>query len=251
MLPLDAMDVVTGQRRPMVPPRFRGGSKDFEATGNEFFAYFKDLCGLQPEHKVLEIGCGTGRMAVPLTGYLTGSYDGIDINPAEIRWATKNIASRFPHIRFHLADLHNPLYNPHGTVKATEYRFPFADESFDFIFLTSVFTHMFKAEIENYLREIVRMLRPGATCLISMFLLNDESRRLIAAGSSSLDFPSMHEGTHINTRRNPAKAVAFEDSYIHALWGETGLQIVDVRYGAWCGRVNHLSYQDFVISKRS
>ena len=36
---------------------------------------------LSPDHRVLDIGCGTGRMAIPLTSFLSkkGSYEGFDI----------------------------------------------------------------------------------------------------------------------------------------------------------------------------
>ena len=42
--------------------------------------------GLKPEHRVLDIGCGVGRVALPLTRYLTsGTYDGFDIVKRWIR----------------------------------------------------------------------------------------------------------------------------------------------------------------------
>src|SRR5438128_11248357 len=49
------------------------GGGDFNAIGKEFFAYFTDLCGLGRDDYVLDVGCGCGRMAVPLVAYLTNS----------------------------------------------------------------------------------------------------------------------------------------------------------------------------------
>src|SRR5690348_9362847 len=48
--------------------------------------------GLQPDHSVLDLGCGIGRLALPLTQYLSeqGYYRGIDINLSGIAWAHEN-----------------------------------------------------------------------------------------------------------------------------------------------------------------
>ena len=54
-------------RDSMTPPRSRIniGSGDFHKMGQEFKVYFIDLADLQPHHKVLDVGCGIGRMAAP------------------------------------------------------------------------------------------------------------------------------------------------------------------------------------------
>jgi len=119
-------------------------------------------------------------MAIPLTKYLSeGSYEGIDIIPYHINWCKKNIMSRYPNFRFQMADVFNKLYNPKGKYKPSEYEFPYQDEDFDFVFLTSVFTHMLPKDMENYFSQIARVLRKKGRCLITFFLLNKESLRLI------------------------------------------------------------------------
>jgi SAM-dependent methyltransferase len=253
-IPQDALDVVLGRRRDLVPPRYLNfaGDGDFEATGNEFLGYFIDLGDLKSDSRVLEVGCGIGRMARPLTKYLTeGSYEGIDIVPKGISWCQVQITTRYPNFRFQLADIQSVMYNPKGRQHAATYRFPFENSEFDFVFLTSVFTHMMKQDIEQYLHEIARVLRPNAVCFITFFLLNEDAYELIKKGSSSLHFKYLREGCRIDDEHNPDNAVAFEEQSIHKMLHEAGLTGETVKYGAWSGRDHHLSYQDILIARKS
>jgi ubiquinone/menaquinone biosynthesis C-methylase UbiE len=252
-IPRDAVDLLLGRRKELIPPRYLNfaGDGDFEATGNEFLRYFIDLGGLRPEHRVLEVGCGIGRMARPLTKYLTiGSYEGIDIVPKGIRWCQQQISGRYPKFHFQLADIHSVMYNPQGRQQASQYRFPFGDNEFDFVFLTSVFTHMMKQDVEQYLREIARTLRPNGVCLSTFFLLNENTLKLMNAGLSSLRFRFLRAGCHIDDEHNPDNAVAFEEQCVHSMLQEVGLTAESVKYGAWPGRPRYLSYQDILIVRR-
>lgn len=64
------------------------GHGDFKKTGEEFLGYFTN-CGLQPEHNVLDIGCGIGRMAIPLTRFLKGRYEGFEYREVRNRLVFK------------------------------------------------------------------------------------------------------------------------------------------------------------------
>jgi SAM-dependent methyltransferase len=254
LLPLDGADLLLGLRGELVPPRYLrfAGDGDFVATGEEFLRYFAEFGGLRPEHNVLDVGCGIGRMARPLTRYLTtGSYEGIDIVPRGIHWCVRNISSRYPNFHFQLADIQNQMYNPHGRNLPAQYEFPFEDCHFDFAYLTSVFTHMLKQDMERYLEQIARTLRFGGRCFVTFFLRNDESRRLMSAGLSSLDFPFSWDGCWLHSERLPEHAVAFDEEYIRDLYRQFGFTLETIRYGAWCGRTDYLSYQDIVVAKKN
>lgn len=139
-------------RNDMIPPKSLSfvGKGDFEKIGREFRQHFIALAGLRPEHRVLDVGCGIGRMAIPLTEYLSpaGGYWGFDIVRKGIDWCSERITPKFPNFQFRHSDVYNQHYNPGGTVRACDYRFPFEDNFFDFVFLTSVFTHMVPADLE-------------------------------------------------------------------------------------------------------
>jgi SAM-dependent methyltransferase len=253
LMPWDVADTLAGRRKKLVPPRYLNfvGGGDFEKIGDEFLGYFVELGGLRPGSHILEIGCGIGRMARPLTRFLTtGSYDGVDIVIKGIRWCQKNITARYPNFRFQVADVYNKEYNPRGRHRASEYRFPFAEGAFDFVFLSSVFTHMLPPDMKNYLHEIARVLGPGGTSLITFFLLNDESRQLQSRGASSIELIHKFGEAWAVDKATPEAAIGYDEQAILTLYRDLGLRPQTVRYGGWCGRRDCLSYQDLVVAAK-
>ena len=251
---LDAVDGLLGRRDAMTPLRSARfiGSGAYTEIGNEFLGHFTTLGGLTPDSRVLDVGCGQGRMAVPLLRYLSGagSYDGFDIVSTGIDWCRANISASHGNFRFHHADIRNEEYNPGGSCAAAEYRFPFDDASFDLVFLTSIFTHMRPVEVAHYLAEIARVLKPGGRCLVTWFLLNAESRALIAANRAELSFVYQIDGCLITNKDVPEEAIAHPQELVEGMYASAGLSLAPVRYGAWCGRTAFLSYQDICVATR-
>jgi SAM-dependent methyltransferase len=240
----------------LVPPRrlIDGvGGGDYQAIGKEFFGHFTNIGGLKPTDRVLDVGCGCGRMAAPLLPYLTGSaeYYGFDIVPEAIQWSQQHISAKYPRFHFELADIFNGTYNKSGKIKSLEYRFPYADGFFDFTFLTSVFTHMLSADMEHYLAEIARTLKSGARCMINYFLLNPEAKALQETGAGRVHFKHSLDNCRVQSRKRPESAVAFEESFVRLLFAKYRLKIIDpIHYGSWPGRQNFLSYQDIIAAVR-
>ena len=240
----------------MIPPKsiIFVGHGDFEEIGQQFKGYFIALADLQPNHRVLDVGCGIGRMAVPLTNYLSkeGEYWGFDINKMGIEWCKRRISRRFSNFHFQHIDIYNKIYNPSGKVRARDLHFPFDHEFFDFVFLTSVFTHMLPSDIENYLSEISRVLKTGRRCLITFFILNEESENLIRSGHSTLDFRYNINGYLTINENDPEAAVAYNEEFVIRLFKKYGLQITQpIHYGSWCKRDSFLTYQDLIIATKN
>ncbi len=254
---IDSGTRILGQYDDRSPPTRKHfvGNGDFKAVGYEFLRYFIQYGKLAPDEDLLDVGCGIGRMALPLTNYLKqGTYTGIDIVPAGIEWCQQNITSRHPNFSFQVADIYNEAYNHKGRYKASEYRFPFDDRSFDFVLLTSVFTHLLPVDAAHYLSEIGRVLRPGGRVFGTWFVLNDESTALIQANSRVFQLVHPLDGAGEVRTTDPSipeAAIGFAQPAVHRMHEAAGLTITDpIRYGSWCGRPEFLSYQDIVIATK-
>jgi ubiquinone/menaquinone biosynthesis C-methylase UbiE len=252
-LPRDVFESVTGRRDSLIPPHglwFVGGEQDYQAVNEEYMRYFVDFAGLQPSHRVLDVGCGIGVMAARLTKFLDaeGSYSGFDIVHVGVNWAQKHIGSRFPNFSFVHADIYNKHYNPKGKLSPDSFRFPYEDASFDFVFLKSVFTHLLPGVVAHYLREVRRVLKPTGCCLATAFLLGDESTKLIREGRSSLSLLHDLDGCRVADPKFPESTVGIPELLFQQCCDEATMTILPpIRYGSWCGREEHISYQDILI----
>jgi len=248
---LDVRDRLTRRSDRLTPPRRMDfvGHSDFAGTGDEFMHYFTELAELRRDERVLDVGCGIGRMARPLAGYLSaeGSYDGFDVNREGIGWCRRRYR-RHPNFRFAVADLFNARYNPHGAQRADEFRFPYDDASFSFVFATSVFTHLLEADATHYLAECARVLAPGGRFVATFFLLDDTSRALIAEGRAGLAFLDTDERVAILDEAVPEEAVAYDDEWVFEALRQDGLTLSGMHPGSWSGRDEFVSFQDIVIA---
>jgi SAM-dependent methyltransferase len=237
----------------LVPPRRLDfvGHSDFVGTGEEFLAHFAAIGGLKPTERVLDIGCGIGRMARPLTTYLTppGSYDGFDINGEGIAWCRRRYRAH-PHFTFQTVDLYNRRYNPAGTQSADRFDFPYADASVDFALATSVFTHLLEGEAARYVAEAARTLAPGGRLFATWFLLDDGSRAAIAAGRAGLPFLDAEQPVAVVSDEVPEEAIAFDREWLGAALREHGLTLASVHEGTWRGDEAGTSFQDIVVATK-
>ena len=241
--PVDLADRILRHRTgELLPPRsaiFAGSVDGYRASGRRLVSMLEQTAALAPSCRVLDVGSGNGRLAVALAETLDerGSYDGLDIVAAGIDWCSGAITPRYPSFRFTHADVFNAEYNPRGSVRPGDYRFPYADASFDLVVLVSVFTHMLPDDMDHYLEEIARVLVPGGRCFATYFLLNPESERLMEAGKSSLRFKYELGACRVVNPAVPELSVAYEEAFVRKTHERHDLMLEDdFRYGGWCGR---------------
>jgi SAM-dependent methyltransferase len=218
----------------------------------EYRAYLTLLCNLKQDDAVLELGCNHGRTMLGLLDYLRppGRYEGLDILEPHIAYAREHIEAHFPHFRFTLADIHNDAYNPVGTQSAANFSFPYEDGAFDCAYAASLFTHLLPDDTANYLRQTRRVLRPGARCLYSFFVLDFYG----GTGTSAhplYEFDGHLEGVDgvaVRDVQTPGAVIAYEHARIEQLASEAGLRVVKVLPGYWSTQGNYaVNEQDLVL----
>ena len=242
LTPIDLGDRLLGRRDPGMPAKahnFTGSAgPDFKSRGDALVTALTDLAGATPSSHVLDVGCGVGKLAAALTHFLDadGRYEGLDIVPGGIEWCRNNIASPHGNVYFTLADIYNKEYNPRGRLQPTEYRFPYDDDTFDVAALYSVFTHMLPDDVDWYISEIARVLKPNGHIFATYFVINPESLRLMRSSGSALQFKH-NLGSHwIQNGRVPELSVAYDEDYSRGVYAKHGFEAPKIYEGAWCGR---------------
>jgi len=106
--------------------------------------------GLEPAHTLVDVGCGSGRLAKALVPYVTsGRYLGTDVVQELLDYARQGCPSDWQFAR------------------VEDIRVPFADNSADWACFFSVFTHLLHEETYCYLLEAQRVVKPGGRIVFS------------------------------------------------------------------------------------
>jgi SAM-dependent methyltransferase len=225
---------------PPEPENHRSGSDDLGQRGQRQLELLQRF-GLQPTTRVVEIGCGIGRLAHAANSFLDsrGSYTGFDVQPAPIAWLNENYAPFLPNFRF---DVVRPLgHRPTATrrglrrikpVDHTSGRLPYDDDAFDFVCAFAVFTRMSLPEIKRQLAEAARIVRAGG---VGVFTINAvaelDERPLDINGRPYLPFD---EGIYSAFPDNPRKfALAFDEDFFESILRTEGWTLVQRLEGAW------------------
>lgn len=113
------------------------------------------FAGLQDGMSIIDLGCGSGRLATVLGRSLRIGYLGTDVVPSLIEYARKRSPKDYRFV------LHRSL------------SLPSPDGSVDMVCAFSVFTHLFHEETYLYLADSLRVLRPGGRVVFSFLEFNE------------------------------------------------------------------------------
>lgn len=247
----DALDAALGRREPLVPPRrlqFVGNS-DFRETGEEFRGHFHRFAGLSSQDRVLDIGCGIGRMARVLVDELAppgGSYDGFDVVEEAIAWCREHYRGTPAPFRFAHVDLSHPGYNRRGAGSSETFRFPYGDDSFDLAIAVSLFTHLLDGATEHYISEAARVLAPGGRLFMTWFALDEE--RPPVPGRAMASFQPTDGAALVVDPARPEHAVSYPVGWIRRRLERHGLKLREpYQQGSWTGRAGPSS-QDILLA---
>jgi SAM-dependent methyltransferase len=239
---------------PLPPAKLRFMREDddeFRRIGDLIVEDMIELCALRADATVLDVGSGYGRVAHSLWRHgFEGSYLGLEILSRHVGWCSDTLTPASGGLfAFSHLDVRNERYNPGGSMAASEATFEVSDGAVDVAVLTSVFTHMYAVEIERYVAELARVLRPGGRALTTFFMLDETWLECELAGrSATLPMRFALDGScRYHNPDDPLHAIGFTPTWIRSAVADAGLRIYALRPGTWCGRRAAHGYQDTVV----
>lgn len=240
---LSAPDIVPGKLfrefRKLPPNRMRARV----GVGNRIFAnqvmyllrgypmwMYALACGyVALDSSIVEIGCGIGRRSHIMRDFrfhdvrFTGKYLGIDIDPDMIAWCRANFDDRF---EFALSSHSSEAYRNTEARKDDYYVIPRDDSSVDFVFSTSLLTHLLEPEVHNYFAESARILKPGKRMMMSCFAIDFRPKKL----NDRYTFAHRIGPAYVESVEVPEAAVAFESEWLIAAAKEAGFQSAEIMH---------------------
>lgn len=118
------------------------------------------------------------------------------------------------------------------------------------MFLTSVFTHVRAPEMNHYLSEIARVMKPGSRCLMSFILLNPDAPRSPGA-VPTFDFKFKLTDCFSAHEEPPEAAIAFDEGYVRSCLAKWGFTLIEpIHPGWWRGEKAFVDGQDIVVVTR-
>ncbi len=238
------------------PPKERVyiGDGDFRRNGCDIARAIIKLAGLAPDAAVLDIGSGIGRLALPLTQWLTpqGRYLGVEIVTEGVSWCIENITAKYPNFRFIHADLWNNYYNPTGQGSSAAFRLPDPDGTFDVAAFASVFTHLDATDADAWLGHVAKALRPGGHVWSTWFIMDEETTQNCAAGKATISLSYTEDGVYWQTAEKDVGAVGFAPWKMAEMFERHGFRIVQQTRGTWSNRTApDGGYQDVTLLQKS
>src|SRR5712692_8514718 len=141
-----------------------------------------NLARIQPGEQVLDVGCGTGTLAMEVARRVgrAGRVAGVDPGTQQIARARAKAARRNVPIEFQI-----------GVIE----QLPFPDQTFDVVLSTLMLHHLPASLKRQGLSEVARVLKPGGRLVIADFKRKKERQgraaRFHAGGSSMQDLAAM------------------------------------------------------------
>lgn len=180
------------------------GGGDFAAIGGIMSGLLRHY-GLPADGYLIDVGCGSGRLAKPISAYLKGRYLGFDLVPELVAHARKIVGR--PDWRFEVIE---------------HIEIPEQDGAADMVCFFSVLTHLLHEQGYWYLEEARRVLKPGGRIVFSFLEFAEPAHWQVFA--DTLEATKQRQIFPLNV---------FIDRDALPVWAEhLGLEVVDIRGAA-------------------
>lgn len=237
----------------------RVGGADPKLVGEFCFHNIKLHLPLGPHERVLDFGCGIGRVLLQVANRLppSASIVGMDIMPEVIEFCRQHIAPVFGQAAFELIEGSNVHYDKYingvGARKKADIIRNYGGR-FTRAYAFSVFTHVDLGDFSTLLRFVGDLLAPCGEFMFTCFLLTEYSRAAIQDNATQFGFDSPEfedsGNVFIGNSKDRLAFIAFDIGLVEKMVYDAGLVISCVQYGAWRGCGFGSSLQDIVVVRK-
>ena len=213
------------------------------------------MTGMARDARVLDFGCGLGRTALALLGdpNFRGQVVGVDIVPQMVEFCRRIIGDKFRNSEFYCTDAINLAYEKlksTSNLVVTEADFFGGQaEKNDIVLAFSVFTHLVEADAVRSLKLLATALKPRGSALISVYILDDESRLALAEGTVAFRLDRQPRPDEEFFAADDLQVVAFTWRKLKEMVANAGLRISAAALGYWRARPSPMglvSMQDLI-----
>lgn len=239
-----------GYQDSLVPPKWLrfDSQTDFEEVGEHLLSLCQSFGELTPQSSVLDVGCGVGRLAIPISRFIShaGHYAGFDVDREAIDWCTSAFRAKSANMTFTCVEVANEHYSSVGGQSAAEFRFPYEDECFDLVVATSVFTHLLSDDARGYLKEVQRVLKPEGIALTTWYLVDE---RILRSPNSKFTH-SVDQVSWTDTPVNPCSKMGFDHTAVVCWHKQAGFSgPINIHPGTWVNPEGP-TFQDLIVASK-
>jgi SAM-dependent methyltransferase len=203
----------------------------FLNTGNHCWLTFLSRNYCTSKSDVVELGCGCGRVAWTLrdTPWFFGTYVGVDIDKEMIEYCR----STFPADRFqfilspHKSVTYSAASTVHGSQEISSTLVVADEQSKDFVYSISLYSHLLEAEVIEYMQESYRILRTNGVMFMTFFCIEHVER------GRRWSFRHRIGNAYIESAKYPEAAVAYHEAFMIDLAKKCGFREVTVIPKLW------------------
>lgn len=218
-------------------------SKEFDTQGYILFNICNKLLNFEQKDKVLDFGCGTGRLLKHLKKENL-NYQGFEINNNY-----GSIAKQFGEVR--TRDINHPEYNKNGSLELKDNFTEYESEEFNKIISLAVLNHQSFKEASIIIKELLRITKKNGLILITVFLINNLTQQLMKKASCKFDFiKSSIDNFSTNLDRPYLNNAFYEDMIRKVIINNKGQIVEPIYYGEWRGQNSGLTGHDVIVIRK-
>ncbi len=189
-------------------------------VAKDFWFFAMSQSWVKMDSTIVDIGCGCGKFAHHLRDYefngstFRGKYIGIDIDLEMLDWCRHHFdQERF---EFYQSTHVSRVYNENGD--GSLYTLPIPSNTVNFVFSSSLFTHLLERELENYMIESFRVLVPRGIMAMNCYLMDYPPPTM----GGRHTFQHRIKEAFVESLKLPEAAVAFNSSFFVDLAAKIG-----------------------------